>query len=437
MKLPVLFPELKGQRYDCQQCGRGCRELVVYLTERDRNKIDRQKWADKLEYLPYVLFGRSFVLNHKANGDCVFLREDNLCAIHAEFGFTEKPLSCQLFPFTLEPEGDGLRVSVRFDCPPIARNTGSALAKHRHDVVRIAGDLKAAAPKELAAPARPAELTAGRALSDDELDSLVRHLDGWVRNENLPIIDRLVGLKNLVDTLETAKLGNIRGKELDELVGMLTDDLPNVVESFDTRSLTPPTPKQLTLFRHAVFAHCENIRLEEASARLFKRFWYRLDQYKRARQLAGGTGSIPRLVRSHGGGAFEQLEQVRPHPELSVRDCDSLLTRYLRTRITGRTAFGGGYFGWPVLDGLRALLLAIAVTGWVTRYVALGDERGTFTYDDLVCAIGIVDRNATRSPELGLRPARLRLRYLWQDGGILRLLYTYPIPRSGSADDAE
>ena len=74
-----------------------------------------------------------------------------------------------------------------------------------------------------------------------------------------------------------------------------------------------------------------------------------------------------------------------------------------------------------------ALLLAIAVTGWVTRYVALSNGRTAFTYDDLVTAIGIVDRNATRSPELGTRSARLRLEYLARDQGILRLLRAYSI----------
>jgi hypothetical protein len=128
-----------------------------------------------------------------------------------------------------------------------------------------------------------------------------------------------------------------------------------------------------------------------------------------------------------GGGTFEQLERIRAHPELSAPECDLLLTRYLRARILGRTAFGQGYFGWPVLEGLRALLLAVAVTGWVVRYIALGDGRETYTFDDLADAIGVVDRNATRSPELGLRSARLRLRYLGQDQGILRLLGVYRI----------
>ncbi len=425
MKLPVIIAEIKGQRYECQRCGRGCRELVVHLTGRDRNKIDRQGWGGRLGYEPYVRFGSSLVLNHKPNGDCVFLREDGRCGIHAKFGLAAKPLACQLYPFTLEPDGEVLRVSVRFDCPAIAKSAGSSLGEYRREVGRIAGELRAAAPQELAPPTRPVELAAGRPLSSGELSSLVEHLDRWVGDTSRPIMDRLAGLNCLIDTLGSARLAEVRDDRFEELIGMLVTDLPNVVEGLDEQSTSPPGGRQLKLFRQAIFAHVENIRLEEARAPFFKRLSSRLDQVKRARRLVAGMGSLPRLALGSGGGTFAQLERTGAHPELSVTECDLLLTRYLRARILGRTVFGQGCFGWPVLEGLRALLLAVAVTGWVMRYIALGDGRETYTFDDLAEAIGVVDRNATRSPELGTRSARLRLRYLGRDQGIMRLLRAY------------
>jgi len=426
MKLPVMLPELKGQRYDCERCGRGCRELVVHLTERDRKKIDRQDWGGKLRHAPYVPFKCSFVLNHTPDGACVFLREDGLCAIHAEFGFSEKPLACQLYPFTLEPDGEVLRVSVRFDCPAIAKSSGDALAKHKQDVVRIAQDFKAAAPKALAASSQPAALTAGRDLSREELDALIEHLDGWVRGTDRPIMDRLIGLDDFVETLAAARLGAVRGERFVELVGLMAADLPNVVASFDPAALPPPSARQLKLFRQVVFSHCENVRLRDARAPLLKRLANRMDQLKRARQLASGTGSVPPLVRGRGEVSFRRVQAIGPHPDVSDQGGDALLTRYLRARIVGRTAFGAGYFGWPALDGLRALLVAVAVTGWLARYVAGENGRATLTHEDLVTAIGIVDRNAARSPELGVRSSGLRLQYLARDRGIRRLLCAYP-----------
>lgn len=427
MELPIIHLDLKGQRYDCENCGQGCRELVVYLTERDRKKIDRQKWEGRLDRPPYIRFGRSLVLNHRPNGDCVFLTPDNLCRIHAEFGYPEKPLSCQLFPFSIEPEGQGFRVTVRFDCPAMAKSVGRPLAAHRSDVARITGALQDADLPELAQPRKPVYLRPGSPLTASELDGLVERTDAWMGDRTRPLRERLAGLENLVETLSTARLTNVQGEDFTALVDLLVSDLPNAVEELRQRPLPPLTPRQLKLFRHTVFAHCENLRLEEACAGLRRRWSYRFDQLRRARRLAAGAGEIPRMIRGHAGGTFEQLEPVQRDESLPTDACDAMLTRYLRARLAGRTAFGHGYFGWPVLEGLRALMLAIAVTGWVARYAALGEGRSAFNYGDLVRAIGIVDRNATRSPELGLRSARMRLQYLSPDHGILRLLDAYPL----------
>jgi lysine-N-methylase len=424
MELPVILPEIKGQRYVCENCGQGCRELVVYLTTRDKKKIDQQGWQRQLDVPPYVRFRRSYVLNHKTNGDCVFLTADNLCRIHAEHGYTEKPLSCQLFPFSLEPEGEGFRVTVRFDCPAVAKSVGGPLGQYRPDVARIASAFMAAGLPELAPSTRPVVLKDDRELSEAELEGLSSALDTWLRDADRPLLHRLVGVDNLVETLAAARLG-ARNAEFIELTRMLAGDLPSVVGEFDDRSLARPTDRQLRLFRQAVFVHCENVRLEDACAGLFGRLAYRFDQLKRARRLAAGAGVMPPLVRGLTGGTFDQLDAVRPSADFSGRDADLLLTRYLRARILGRTCFGHGFFDWPVLEGLRALMLTVAITGWVTRYVAVAGGRDCYTFDDLVRAIGIVDRNATRSPELGMHSARLRLRYLAQDHGLLRLLYLY------------
>ena len=88
-------------------------------------------------------------LRVKTNGECIFLTADNLCRIHAEHGYTEKPLSCQLFPFSLEPEGEGFRVTVRFDCPAVAKSVGGPPGQYRQDVARIASAFMAAGLPEL------------------------------------------------------------------------------------------------------------------------------------------------------------------------------------------------------------------------------------------------------------------------------------------------
>ncbi len=425
MNLPIVFPEIKGQHYDCECCGNGCRELVIFLTDRDYRKIDEQGWAARLDRPPYIRFGRSYVLNHKPNGECVFLTDDSRCRIHAQFGYPEKPLSCQLFPFSLEPEGDGFRVGLRFDCPAMAKSVGGPLAKHRADVARLAAEFKAANLDELAPSKRPVELIAGRPLPHTAVDRLTDQVDRWLRRTDHAVGGRLVGLANFLDTLAAARLTSLDERQTVELVELLIGELPTCAKS--APAIASATPRQLKLLRQAVFAHCENIPLEQACAGLMSRLRYRWGQLQRARKLAAGMGAVPQVLRGVSGGTFEQLERIRPEAAWSAERADGLLTRYLRARLAGGTVFGHGFFDWPILDGLRALLLAIAVKGWLVRHLAVVDGRDAYNWADLVRAIGIVDRNATRSPELRAASARLRLRYLSENEGLQRLLARYSV----------
>jgi hypothetical protein len=103
------------------------------------------------------------------------------------------------------------------------------------------------------------------------------------------------------------------------------------------------------------------------------------------------------------------------------------MTRYLEQRVACRTAFGPAYYGWPILDGLQSLLLAVAVIGWLARCLAVAGGRSVYGFDEIVRAVGLVDRTAGRAPGLGAASARLRLRYLTQNQGLLSLIRAYPI----------
>jgi len=404
--------------------------LVVHLTRHDRDRLDEQDWTGRLDIPAYVRLGGDYVLNHAADGACVFLGDDNLCRIHATLGYDAKPLACRLYPFTLEPDvarREVVYASPRFDCSSVACATGRVLSKHRDDIERIAAELQATSPIMLVPSERHIDIRSGHHLTPEELDTFVEHLDDWFRVGSRPVSGRLLGLTGLLDALEVADLNRVRGERLGELVSMLLADMPNVIEPM--RELPAPNPRQLKLFRQAVFAHCENITLEKASAPFFSRWAYRLDQFKRAGRLVRGEGIVPLLVSGCGLNTvtFARLAEIRPSPNLLAADCDDLITRYIRTRILGRTAFGPGYYGWPVLDGLAALLLSVAVISWVTRYVAIQKGADSYDYDDMIHAIGIVNRNVGRSPELGGRVSRMRLTYIKQETGIARMLGAYPL----------
>jgi Fe-S-cluster containining protein len=133
--IKLHFPE--GQNYDCVMCGAGCESLWTIPVE--------PHVVEKIEAHPLGIRvinenGAAFVKDEK--GDyaiyykdpddprCGFLKEDKLCAIHAELGMDEKPLTCQQFPFHLTETPDGVFVGVSYMCTAARQNSGRPLSAH-------------------------------------------------------------------------------------------------------------------------------------------------------------------------------------------------------------------------------------------------------------------------------------------------------------------
>jgi len=428
MILPIIHPPIPSQRYDCHGCTNCCRDLVVQLTPSDRERIDAGGWADRLGVSPYVRAGRMIALNHKPDGGCVFLSDEGRCRIHAENGAAAKPLACRIFPFTLTPGDDALHAGLRFDCPSVAKNDGSPLPKHRLELKRLAQSLTESALSEIAPAPGEYRLFRDHRLKDRTVDCLIDSLDRWVSDRKRPIHRRLIGLHEWMRTLASTNLQRFDDDRLIELSSLVMSDMDVAASSIESKPLEPPSPRHLKMLYQSAFSHCEHVTLEEARVSFLKRTAIYWDQFKRTRRLSPGRGPIPRLGTLPEGGRIEQVHVMRPDSNLPGQECESLLTRYLQARIIGRTAFGRGYYGWPILEGLQALLLSIATIGWLTRRVALLNGRTAYRFEDVVAAVGLVDRTAGRAPELGAHSARMRLRFLTADDGLLRLLTAYPIP---------
>ncbi len=426
-KLPVLLPDIDAQRFDCHGCTRCCRELVVQLTPSDRERLNGQDWATKLDTAPYVRLGRHYVLNHSDEA-CVFLQDDGKCRLHAESGFAAKPLACRLYPFTLQREAAALRAGLRFDCPSVAANRGAILSKHVPELEGLGAALQEAMPSEYGQPVAALELVPGRALAEATGDQVMGLIGDWLGDSTRPLRQRLLGLHELTGTLGGAKHARFDDARLLELVSMLMADMSTAADEAEATPPRPPTARQLKLLHQTVFAHSEYVSFEQADLPLGRSLALRWDQIKRSRSLSSGAGRVPALGLLHGLDEAPPLDDIVAAADLSNDQCAHLLTRYLQARINGRTAFGAGYYGWDILSGLRSLLLATAVIGWLTRHIARVEGRMCFAYDDLVRAVGIVDRTAGRAPELGAKSARLRLAYLGGDVGLRRLLERFPVP---------
>ena len=417
----VIMPQVPDQRWSCNSCGNCCRALVGHLFEEDRRKIDAQQWGTRLRAEPYVKAGREWVLNKRPGGACVFLDENNLCRIHAEFGEEAKPFACRIFPFSVRPVQRGWQVSFRFDCPSSARSGGKPIGEYRGWLGALVKELNHVPPPQ----DDSANLPRGVRATVEETGLILGRFNRWVTNAECSTAQRLIGAARITATLQGATLAKVRGHRLAELLDLLFAALP--AES----AAVPPsaTVRQRRMLRQLAFVHAEHVTLAELRSSFWSRLGKRRRQLANARRFLAGRGAVPRLPEFERPVTFEAAETVGIASE-HCGGVDPLLGRYLAARLGGRSVFGDGYYGWSVFSGLSALWLSVAVAGWLARCRAAADGRTSLCFDDVAHAIGIVDRAATRLPSLGTRTERARVLYLSNDDGVARLLHAYaPVPQ--------
>lgn len=365
---------------------------------------------------PYVMVGREAVLNQRADGSCVFLDEVGKCRIHTRFGEAAKPFACRIFPFSARAVGDGWRVSFRFDCPSATAARGFRLSRHGPWLTELLSGLERRPPPS----ADLAEIQLGVRATAAELEALIAGVVKWVGDREIPLYFRLIGAARLTARLREWRLAKIRGKRFTELLGLNFTFLP--MEA--TEVPAAPTVRQRRMLRHLVFAHAEHVTLADLRAGFGRRLGKRWQQLRAARRFHAGKGPVPAIPGVTGRASFEDVERVDASPEEGER-IEDLFTRYLLARLHGRSAFGAGYYGWTVIDGLGALWMSVAAAGWLARCVAAADGRSTLSFDDVSLALGIADRAAGRVPALGTVAERIRILYLSRDDGMAALLRRY------------
>ena len=414
--LPILLPTVGGQRWSCHSCGDCCRSLVVHLTADDRERIDAGDWASTLGVAPYLSVKRSWVLNKRSDGACVFLDEQGLCAIHVRSGETAKPLACRMFPFSVRAVADGWQASIRFDCPSVVRSEGEPLDRSTIAIGEVASLLPHRAGRNARLPFLKARVRA----TEDELTMLTDRLARWLGDRSVAWNDRITVAARLTTTLEYGRIRKVRGRRLAELVQLLLGALPKECGS------PPPAPtdKQRGMLRQFAFACSEYTSLDEFRSGAVAKVFIRVAQMRKAEAFRRGDGTVPALPGFSKVVTFDAVESVQP----ARRDRESiedLLTRYAVARLESRSVFGAGYYGWPVFRGLGALWLTLAAIGWFARYVACSANRDSLQFADVARAVGIADRAATRLPALGTLAERARLAYLMNDDGLARLIRAY------------
>ena len=432
MRLPIYIPKLQGQKYSCHGCGACCRDFTVQLTDTDLQKLHEQGWKERLGQEYVVQFRGHSWLKQTDDGACVFLGDNGLCKVHAEFGLEAKPLACQFFPFMLSPNVRDTHVGMSFACGSVVASKGAELESHRGDVRRMSELLPASAPM-------PVRLQGKLIASEAEVAIVEAALDAWLCKKNISPALRYQGFAWLVTSLLQANLGNVRGEKFRQLVSTLSNAVEQELPLLDWPE---PTPRAWKLLRQAVFTRIEDPKIGD----LLKRGKVAsvLGQWARSRKWAAGRGMTPQTAgfssidfarfESTAGVFANQVDgddqsQMTPMHDasthsLTAQSCavmsqqpdaaamDDLLQRWIRATILGGRAWGSGLYGLPIDQGLGLIMVNLLTALWLARFHAAGRGAQHVSLLDLQVAVGRVDRTSGRAVWLATAGERLRVKWL-------------------------
>lgn len=412
MRLPVLMPDLPGQRYSCHGCGDCCRDFTIELRGDDFDRVRAQGWESELGAPFWVDFAGRRWLRQREDGACVFLGEGGRCRIHARHGLEAKPIACQLFPFSFAPGPRGAAIGVNFACASVRRNAGASLGTHESEVRR----LQAAVP-EACERMQVADLSPGVPATEQEVQAVAHALDRWLADGSVSGSVRLEGLAWIAQSLHEAKLARVRGERLVELLDTLVRAAPAELPLLPAGE---PGARAWRLLRQAVFARVEDPKI--ADLRRSGRLRGVLAQWRRSRAWSRGRGLAPRI---HGWPDL-RFEAMDGAPRLlggvEAPAIDELLSRWLRATVLGGRAWGSGLYGLSVSEGAAMVCLNLACVAWLACARAASDRRAEVRLEDVGEAIGRVDRSSGRAPWLGSAGERRRVAFLCHEDAIRRAI---------------
>ena len=381
------------------------------LRNREQAAIEKlADWRVQLDVDELFVRSRSagasgYGLAKRQDGRCVFLDNENLCAIHKKFGSNAKPMACQLYPFVLTPIAGRLHIGLRFDCPAVCQSHGDSLLKYRSELEKIAQKL---IPKSTLLEQIP-KISHNKRASAEQLELVNQAILKIVTSNAVDLAVRLHWIERLLCHLDRIKWQNITDDELGELLGMFGTTVLMELNR-ETRRRRPLQKRARKLLGQFFFLLSQPTTILSGK----KDGW--LDRLQQRSRLAKQMG---RLGRSKG-----QLPPVQPYwPKCDLSeleaglgpwptDVQQMLGRYLICRIAGMGYYGPNMYNMSLIDGTRTILLGFVTIGWLMRIEAVKAGRDHIELSDAHQAVMTIDGNLGYSSTLDFGPARLRLRYL-------------------------
>jgi lysine-N-methylase len=420
MPLPVR-PLPVVQNWDCRGCAACCRSYSIPVTADEQTRIAAQGWAADPALKDTPLFlpdGHGTKLNHRPDGACVFLGDDNRCRIHAEFGAAAKPLACRIYPFLLVPAGDHWRVGLRFACPSAAADHGRPLDAHLPEVREYAALLEADTPAAKTQP--PPPLRPGTVVRWDDVLRITGAVAKVLGESDTPVERRwrkVLALAALADGLQYDGGGDpkkaVTGGRLSEMYHVLSEAVEEEVPP--AADVPPPGRAGRLVFRQvlAVYARKDH-GAEKGTAQRSP-----LGRIAAALRFARGAGAVPRVHAKLPDVPFAAGEQpFGPLPEESA----ALLARYYRVKVQSLQFCGPTNFGVSYWEGLRTLALTFPVVMWLARVFAAG---GLEKPGAVELAVRVADDNFGFNRLLGMGRQKFALRLLAARDELPRLVAWY------------
>lgn len=414
--LPVL------QNWDCQGCSNCCRTYQVNVSLAEREKIESQNWAEDpamagVETVVWDKQTGSYRLNHREDGSCVFLNENNQCRIHGKFGSAAKPMACRIYPFVFTPVGNQWQIGIRFACPSAAKNEGRPFASHIDDLDEYSRLLELNTPPELA-DSMPPRLGPEQMVPWSDLLRFVDSADQLLAYEEFSVERRLRGLLSFMQVCRNARYEKLSGKRLSEFLEVIRfaalDEVPA-----DPWSVTKPGWVGRTLFRQIAAIYCRKDNGPDAG--IAKRG--RLTRIRAAWRFALGSGSVPKLHGAMPDVSFADAEKSsgRFSPE-----AEELLTRYYRVKVGSVQFCGAPNYQYMFWEGLASLVLTFPIISWLARVLAgPRTDQTPVSLDQVRLAVQIVDDNFGFNQLLGTGRQRWATRTLLERGELDRLVAWY------------
>ena len=421
MSLPIRhLPVL--QNWDCHVCGTCCQEYVVTVTDEARQRIEAQGWdreADLGGLAPFVRQGppwaRTWRLNHRPDGSCVFLGEKGRCRVHERFGYETKPLACRLFPFVLIPTGDHWSVGLRYACPSAAANKGRPLPAHDQELAEFAARLaerEKLTPQPDGALTPPPPLQPGQNVSWPDVHRCVQALLTLLRNQREPLERRLRKCLALADQMRNARLQHVSDARLGDLLTVLQRSADAAAPD---NLMKVPKPGWIgrILFRQAValFTRKDHGPNRGAARR------GRLALLQAAWRFTRGVGPIPRMHNGLPETTFEEVEKPRGPLPL---EAEHILERYYAMKVGSVQFCGPASFAMPFWEGFELLALTYPMVMWVARMFRDGSRE-----DAIQKALTVVDDHFGFNRILATYRQRAGFRILARQGELPRLIAWY------------